>query len=178
MLAVADLPPIGKITQPWVGTKAGPATVNAAATSCDRTNFVDSGAKRSLSRTFLIPGADLPTRFGITETYGQFANITEAQAFINGVRKKMANCKKSDLGAEVTDKREQLSGPYGSEWTMWRVTSKISDEKSITYWMGVTRIDNVVAQVGFVPANDDDITADTFQALIVRARDRLLELDR
>ncbi len=68
-LAAADLPVVGAVNRPWVGTKPVPARPNVAATTCDRANFVRSGAPRAVTRTFLIPQARLPRRFGITETY-------------------------------------------------------------------------------------------------------------
>jgi hypothetical protein len=44
--------------------------------------------------------------------------------------------------------------------------------------MGVARVGNYVAQVNFTAAGDNDVDADTFQALVTRARDRLFELPR
>ncbi|MDT7798632.1 MAG: hypothetical protein QOI78_2065, partial [Actinomycetota bacterium] len=176
MLAVADLPPIGTIAKPWVGTRAGPATDNPAATTCDRADFVAAGASRSLSRTFLIPGANTPARFGLSETWGRFGSTTQAKAFMQQVRGRMDGCEKKDPGAKVSDRAEQLRGPRGSVWTMWRLESDISDKRTIAYWMGIARVGPNVAQVGFVPGDTFDVDAAAFRALVVRARDRLFEL--
>ena len=74
-LAVADLPVVGRIDKPWVGTQPTPGRPNVAATTCDKADFARSGARRPLTRTFLIPQARVPRRFGITETYGLFPQV-------------------------------------------------------------------------------------------------------
>ena len=72
ILAVADLPPVGRIAQPWVGTEPARRRRNPSATTCDRADFAKAGATRTRTRTFLIPEAPLPARFGLSETYGRF----------------------------------------------------------------------------------------------------------
>ena len=42
--------------------------------------------------------------------------------------------------------------------------------------MGVARAGRYVAQVNFTPSAADDVREDTFEALTIRARDRLCEL--
>jgi hypothetical protein len=176
MLAVADLPPIGTIAQPWVGTRAGPASPNPAATTCDRADFLAAGAGRSLSRTFLIPGANTPARFGLSETWGRFGSTAQAKAFVQQVRARMDACQKKDPGATVSHRAEQLKGPHGSQWTLWRLQNDIGAKHTIDYWMGVARVGPNVAQVGFVPGDKQDLSAAAFRALVIRARDRLFEL--
>ena len=176
MLAVADLPPIGTITKPWVGTKAGPAGKNPAATTCDRADFKAAGSRRSLSRTFLIPGAHMPDRFGLSETWGRFTSSRQAKAFVQQVRKRMDACEDKDLGAKISQRNEKGNGPSGSVWAMWRLESEISDKQKIGYWMGIARYGPHVAQVGFVPGDRSDVSPAAFRALVVRARDRLFEL--
>ncbi len=176
MLAVADLPPIGTISRPWVGTKAGPTGNNPAATTCDRANFAAAGARRSLSRTFLIPGAKTPSRFGLSETLGRFGSSKQAKAFVQQVRRRMDGCEDKDLGAKLSDRTQKLDGPRGSAWTMWRLVSEINDNKKIAYWMGIARYGPHVAQVGFVPGNTFDVSSEAFRALVIRSRDRLFEL--
>ena len=176
MLAVADLPPIGTITKPWVGTKAGPAGKNPAATTCDRADFAAAGSRRSLSRTFLIPGARTPDRFGLSETWGRFRSTKQAKAFVQQVRKRMDACEDKDLGAKVSNRSEKVNGPRGSGWTMWRLESEINDNRKIAYWMGIARYGPHVAQVGFVPGDRFDVSPAAFRALVIRARDRLFEL--
>jgi hypothetical protein len=175
-LAVADLPVIGKVNRPWVGTKPVRALPNVAATTCDKADFARAGAPRAMTRTFLIPQAKLPNRFGITETYGRFANPRKAHALVGDVSAKMASCEKHDLGATVGSEVVEAKGFRGSEYALWRLDSEINDSTSVGFWMGVARVGRYVAQVNFTPTGDNDIDEATFQALITRARDRLFEL--
>jgi hypothetical protein len=177
-LAVADLPVVGRIAKPWVGTQPVAARTNVAATTCDKTSFVAAGARAPMTRTFLIPQARLPRQFGITETYGAFAGPRKAHALVAAIDARMTGCGKKDLGAHVSDRLVETKGYRGSEYALWRLESEINDKKqTVGYWMGVTRVGRWVAQVNFTAAGDDDIDADTFQALVTRTRDRLFELD-
>jgi DNA-directed RNA polymerase specialized sigma24 family protein len=175
-LAAADLPVIGKINKPWVGTQPVPARPNIAATTCDKANFVRAGAPRAVTRTFLIPQAKLPRRFGIAETTGSFASVAKARGLVRSVAAAMAACEKKDLGAELSSQVVQPRGYRGSEYAIWRLDSEINDKTTVGFWMGVTRVGRYVAQVNFTPTGDNDVDEDTFLALITRARDRLFEL--
>ncbi len=175
-LAVADLPVVGSINQPWVGTDPVRAQPNIAATTCDKADFIRSGAPRSATRTFLIPEAKLPKRFGITETVGLFANPRKARAFVARVSASMAGCEKKDLGAQVSSEVAEPKGYRRSEYALWRLDSEINEDSTVGFWMGVARVGRYVAQVNFTPTGDNDIDEVTFHALISRARDRLFEL--
>ncbi len=175
-LASADLPVVGRISRPWVGTRPVPARQNVAATSCDKTSFISAGAPQAATRTFLIPEAKLSKRFGITETYGGFATQAKARALVRSISTKMASCEKRDLGAEVSSEIMQPDGYRGSEYALWRLDSEIDEESSVGFWMGVARVGRYVAQVNFTPVGANDVDEVTFQALITRARDRLFEL--
>ena len=175
-LAAADLPVVGRINRPWVGTKPVPARQNVAATSCDKTNFLRAGAPRAATRIFLIPQAKLSKRFGITETYGAFATPAKARALVRRISAAMASCEKRDLGAEVSSQVVQPDGYRGSEYALWRLDSEINEKSSVGFWMGVARVGRYVAQVNFTPVGANDVDEDTFQALITRSRDRLFEL--
>lgn len=175
-LAVADLPVIGRINKPWVGTDPAPARPNVAATTCDRADFARAGAPRAMTRTFLIPGARTAKRFGITETVGAFANRAKARGLVRSISSAMARCEDKDLGAQVSDPVVQPDGYRGSEYALWRLDSEIDEKTTVGFWMGVARVGRYVAQVNFTPSGDQDIGEDTFQALITRARDRLFEL--
>ena len=178
-LAAGDLPVVGRINRPWVGTDPVRAKVNVAATTCDKADFVKAGAKRPMTRTFLIPQAKLPRRFGITETYGRFANQRKADGFLQTIRSRMASCEKRDLGAKVSNAFHLPRGYRGSELALWRLDSEINKRQdTVGFWMGVVRVGSWVAQVNFTPVGANDIDADTFESLVVRARDRLFELSR
>ena len=107
ILAVADLPPVGRIAQPWVGTAPAPAGLNPSATTCDRADFTKSGARTTRTRTYLIPEAYLPARFGLSETYGVFPSTKAAAKFLTDVRAKVARCEDRDLATKVTNARRQ-----------------------------------------------------------------------
>nr|WP_297415557.1 hypothetical protein [uncultured Nocardioides sp.] len=175
MIAVADLPPVGRIEKPWVGIDATSGTPNTAATTCDRANFGKAGALETKSRTFLIPQAKLPARFGLTETYGRFRNEQAAKKFLSGVRRSVANCEDRDLATDVTASRTYQRG--GADRSVYDLRTEISEKESVRFRVGFVRIGRTVAQLTFVSAPRFDITRDRFEALVVRAGDRLRELD-
>ena len=175
MIAVADLPPVGRIDDPWVGIDATNGTPNPAATSCDRANFGRSGALQTRSRTFLIPQAKLPARFGLTETYGRFRNEKAARRFLAGVRSSVAGCEDRDLATSVVSSRTYQKN--GADRSVFDLRTEISDRESIRFRVGFVRVGRTVAQLTFVSAPKYDITPDRYQALVVRAGDRLRELD-
>jgi len=176
-LAAADLPVVGRINKPWVGTQPVRARSNVAATTCDKASFLKAGARKAATRTFLIPQGKLPRRFGITETYGAFTTQRKATALVRRISAAMASCEERDLGAQVSSEVVETKGYRNSEFALWRLDSEINETSSVGFWMGVVRVGNYVAQVNFTPASSNDIDEDTFQSLILRARDRLFELN-
>ena len=176
MLAVADLPAVGDLESTWVGTGAQRPQANPAATTCDHADFSGSGGAGVLSRTFLVPGAPTPSRFGISETMGRFATPARAGAFVALLRGRMDGCARKDPASRIT---AHASGHRaGSTWSLWRLESKVSDHRTITYWTAVSRVGRDVAQVTFVPGDGarQDITQKTFASLVERSRERLQEL--
>ncbi len=177
MLALADLPPVPGVSAQWVGTDAATSRTNPSATTCDNADFVASGADPAYVRTFLIPKAKLPTRFGLSETLGEFPGRPKAQGLIDQVTKQMASCEDRDLGASITEEASRPNGTGDSTWHLWRLESEVSSKQTIDYWMGVARVGSNVAQVSFVPGDGkQDLSKAEFTALVVRARDRLFEL--
>jgi hypothetical protein len=172
ILAVADLPPVGMIDDPWVGTEPAPARTNPAATTCDKADFAGSGATRTRTRTFLIPQAKLPSRFGLSESYGIFASRGRAAKFLTGVRAKVARCEKRDLAANVSHSRTSRS----PDMSTWNIKTAISDKQSVRFRVGLVRVGNAVAEVTFAPSATDDVSEAQFHDLVVRAGDRLREL--
>lgn len=173
MLSEVDLPPATGVRRPWVGTEPRRALDNAAATHCDDTDFTTRGMSNNLTRTFLIPKAKLPSEFGLTESVGTLPK-KRAKAFVGDVRDKLARCSKKQMGTEVTRLREVRRGDR--ELTVWRVTTAVTDDKSINFLMGVLRHGTAVGQVGFVPVKDVTIPPEQFQALAERALDRLRQM--
>ena len=179
MLAIADLPAIANVNQTWAGTDPTPATVNVAATTCDEADFAKSGAQDPVTRTYLIPEANLPQRFGLTETLGQFATGKAATAFVTRVATRMKSCPDRELGSKVSHAVVRLNAPTGSSYALWRLTNQVNkDEDIVPFWMGVVQVGRYVAQVNLTPVDQYDVDEKTFQALVIRARDRLHEVSQ
>jgi DNA-directed RNA polymerase specialized sigma24 family protein len=170
MLQVVDLPPISGVPMPWVGTDPTKPTVNPAATTCDNADFTSKSLTWSATRSFLIPEASLPSRFGISETVGRFGSERQARAFVAAIRKRMTGCEKHDLSATL-DKMHDDAG-----LSTWHLTTEISDKTSVDYYVALIRSGRVVSQVGFIPAPGATVQKGAFQALAERARDRLTNL--
>jgi hypothetical protein len=170
MLAEVDLPPVAGVRLPWVGTQPRRAMSNIADTSCDKTEFSGGGITHNLTRSFVIPGAKLPAQFGLTETVGTLP-APRAKAFVSRVRARMDSCAERQLGTDVVRIAHRVSGDR--ELAVWRVTTEITDKRSVTFLMGVVREDTAVAQVGFVPHLAVSMGPDAFVALVERAGQRL-----
>lgn len=176
MLAIADLPAIARVNRPWVGTDPAPATTNPAATTCDNANFVKAGAPGATTRTYLIPQARLPKRFGLTETIGRFRTPKAAARFMSQVTGRMKACPDKELGSTIEHAVLQQKGYRGSSFGLWRLESQVNKQRElIAYWTGIIRNGRNVAQVTLTPVDQYDVSPETFRALIARARDRIFE---
>jgi hypothetical protein len=173
MLAEIDLPPAAGVGKPWVGTEPRKALANAAATHCDDTDFSAAPMSNNLTRTFLVPEAKLAAEFGLTESVGTLPP-RRAKAFVAGVREALDRCPKRQMGTEVTRLRDVRRG--NTDLTVWRVNTEVTDDKTLSFLMGVVRDGTAVAQVGFVPVKGVTIAPEAFQALTQRALDRLAEM--
>ena len=176
ILAVADLPPVGRIRQPWVGTKPASGRVNPSATTCDRANFAKAGATRTRTRTYLIPEASLPARFGLSETYGVFSSTRAASRFLSDVRGMVGRCEKRDLATQVSDARTERRKSPQLDLSSWGLQTEVNDKQKVRFRLGFVRVGRTVAQLTFAPSPADDMTATNFRALLVRSGDRLREL--
>jgi hypothetical protein len=175
VLAVADLPPVGTIDKPWVGTTPGPARANPAQTTCDQANFATS-ASRTRTRTYLIPQAKLPARFGLSETYGVFASERAASRFLAVVRHKVHGCGRRNLATKVAHHRAGGSARKPSAWVTWDLATAVSKHETVRFRLGFVRFGRTVAELSFAPARHQNMTPAQFRALVHRAGDRLREL--
>jgi DNA-directed RNA polymerase specialized sigma24 family protein len=179
MLAIADLPVISNVMAAWAGTDPVPATVNLAATTCDQADFAGSGADHPVTRTYLIPEADLPKRFGLSETLGRFASPRAAGRFVERIVARMKACPDKDLGSTISHASVHVDRPAGSSYALWRLENQVNkEEKVVPFWMGVAQSGRYVAQVNLTPVGRYDVSPATFESLVVRARDRLAEVSR
>ncbi|KQW49914.1 hypothetical protein ASC77_25755 [Nocardioides sp. Root1257] len=170
MLDEVDLPSAAGVDRPWVGTEPRRALTNPAATHCDGTDFNAGGISNNVTRTFLVPEAKLPDEFGLTETVGTLP-AGKAKALVADVQDKLDRCSKKQIGTRVTRLRNVEKG--GTELTVWRVSTEVTDDKTMNFLMGIVRDGTAVAQVGFVPVKGVTIDQDAFTALAQRALDRL-----
>jgi DNA-directed RNA polymerase specialized sigma24 family protein len=179
MLAIADLPAIADVAFAWAGTDPAPAIENVAATTCDEADFARAGAKDPVTRTYLIPEADLPKRFGLTETLGQFPTAKAATGFVAKIAARMEACPDRELGSTVSQTVIRLKPGAGASYALWRLENQVNQEEELVpFWMGVVQVGRYVAQVNLTPVGKYDVDQATFEALVVRARDRLNEVNR
>jgi DNA-directed RNA polymerase specialized sigma24 family protein len=173
MLTTIDMPPIPGVRQPWVGTSPAPLRGNPAATSCDRAGFRPQGARDTRIRTFLVPKAGLPERFGLTEVVGDFRDPSAAAGFLASVRDSVAGCEDRDLATQVEAGSSLRTGPVVGSW--WRLRTELSDTEEVVYQVGFVRRGSEVAQVTFVPGGPGQLSPGDFRAVLVRAGERLAE---
>lgn len=176
MLAVADLPPAGAVTKPWVGTSPKPARQNPSATVCDRADFARSGASKTRARTFLIPGARLPARFGLSETVGGFSTPRAATRFLARIRDQVARCEDRNLATKVSESRSFGNARTRSVASTWRLETEVSERETVEFRVGFVRVGKHVAQLTFAPAGQANLAATDFRSLVLRAGERLGEL--
>lgn len=168
MLAEIDLPPVQGLAKSWVGTEPRKALSNAAATNCDGTSF--RSMRAAATRTFLIPQAKLPPEFGLTETIGTLPQ-RKAKRLVATVRDRLARCEDKQMGTKVT--RLRSSSTARTDLAVWRVRTEVSDNRTISFLMGLVRDGGAVAQVGFVPSERVTIRDADFEELTRRALARL-----
>lgn len=179
MLAIADLPVIADVMDAWAGTDPAAASVNVAATTCDKADFARSGARNPVTRTYLIPEAHLPKRFGLTETLGEFPSVRTARSFLGRIVSRMKACPDKELGSTVSHAIVRVDQPAGPSYAIWRLENQVNkDEKVVPFWMGVVQVGRFVAQVNLTPVEKYDVDEHTFESLVVRARDRLAEVNQ
>ncbi|MDP9822182.1 hypothetical protein [Nocardioides massiliensis] len=178
LIAVVDLPPVGRIERPWVGSSPAPANPNPAVTTCDDTNFGRSGADRGRSRTFVIPEADLPPEFGVATSYGVFANPRRAAAVLERSTARLDGCADRDLASTVRRVAQESTGRGRTaiDLRVWDVTTEISEDAQVQFRTALVRAGSRVAQLTFIPTEGAGMDADAFIALAERATERLAEL--
>jgi DNA-directed RNA polymerase specialized sigma24 family protein len=179
MLAIADLPAVADVVQPWAGTDPAEAKVNVAATTCDDADFVKGGAQKPVTRTYVIPNAGLPDRFGLSETLGEFATGKAATSFVARIADRMKTCPDRELASKVSHSVVHLKQGAGASYALWRLENQVNKkEEVVPFWMGVVQLGRYVAQVNLTPVGKYDVDRNTFEALVVRARDRLAEVSQ
>jgi DNA-directed RNA polymerase specialized sigma24 family protein len=175
MLDAVDLPPIAGVPKPWVGTEPRRAMDNDASTSCDDADFRSAPMSNNVTRTFVIPGSRLPAQFGITETVGTMP-ARRAKAFVERIRARMSACPDEDLGTDVT--RVAHRGGAARDLSVWAVRTELSEDRTVSFLMGIVREGTAIGQVGFVPDARVTMPRAAFVALLERAAARLPAMPR
>lgn len=174
LLSEIDLPPISGVNLPWVGTEPVRPSANMAATRCDDVTFAGKfkGIRftQTSTRTFVIPEADLADEFGLTETVGALP-AKQATAFIDEVRARLGSCATRDLGTDVTAGKR--FNAKDRSLSVWHLTTEVSDKRTLTYSMAILRSGTSVGQLSFVRSRNVAMSEGAFDALAVRALDRL-----
>ena len=181
MLTEVDLPPVTAIDQPWVGTEPRKANRNLAATRCDQASFAGTFKKAefaaNMTRTFLIPEAELPDEFGLTETVATLPQ-RRAKSFVAVVRQRLGDCEAKDdgLGTEVDQVANIEEGNISL--TAWELTIQVTDKRSVRYTMAIMRRGTAIGQLAFVPTDKVEMSQGAFVDLAKRALDRLVEMPK
>jgi hypothetical protein len=149
------------------------ARQNPATTACDDTDF--SNTRESRTRTYLIPEADLPTRFGLAQTYGVFRDSDRAKEFVGNARARVAGCEDRDVATEVVASQVGSSA-RGAHWSSFVLETEVAEDEVIRFRTGFVRAGDKVAQVTFTPTVKDDISQAAFNRMLERAGDRLRQL--
>jgi PknH-like protein len=182
-LGLVDLPAAAGVTAAWFGVDPVPARrTNPARTACDRADFSGPGVQWARSRTYLVPDAPLPPRFGLTQTVAAFRSPSAAAGFLAGVRDSVGACEDRELSTTVSsgpDVPDPGRGPAaGAERVSWTLDTEVAESRSVRIRVGFARSGRFVAQVTFVSGDAEDLTDDQLDALLVRAGQRLHELER
>lgn len=173
LLSEIDLPGVAGVTKPWVGTDPEPARFNYAASGCARANFLNPAMTSKLTRSFVIPDKSLPSTFGITETVASLP-IDAGRDWINDTKSRLAQCVERRLGTEISRLTERQTKTQ--DLTVWRVTTELSDTRSVSYFMALLRNGTAVAQLGFIQGREARTPSGEFVALADRALARLPRL--
>lgn len=174
MVSDIDMPPVANVTRPWVGTEPRAAQQNFAATQCDETTFgKPQGVTNALTRTFVVPGGQVPDEFGLTQTVGTLP-AGKAAAFFSGIRSRVTECAGEDNGTDVESLAFRRTG--ANEVIVWRMRITIADQTTVPYLMGIARNGTAVTQIGFFPAGDKTMGPTAFVQLVERAQRRLKQL--
>ena len=151
MLSEVDLPPVPGVDRPWVGTEPRRRVPQRGGHQLRPRRLLGAPMTHNATRSFVVPRARLAAQFGLTETVGSLP-AARAAAFVDTVRARMAACPDKELGTKVASVRQVATARR--DLGVWRVTTEITDDTTISFLMGIVRDGTSLAQVGFVPDGD------------------------
>lgn len=172
-LGAVDLPPVATVQSPWVGTDPAPAGPDVAAALCEGGSFGTDAVQPVRSRTFVLPRAPLPTRFGITQTVAVMGSPAAAGRLVQQTAEQIRTCPDRRLTAAVTGGTTISAGEVHA--TAWRLTYELA-RSEVYHRIGVVRAGRVVSQLTLSPTAAADPGLAAFERLLARAGQRLAEL--
>jgi len=171
LLDVVDFPQAGSVRASWTATEPRRATQNLATIACDDSDFSQDPVSNGMTRSFLVLGARMPKRFGVTETVGTLPTPRAARRFVGVVHKRMGTCEDHDLASTVEPMFDETGRRI--QYAAWHITTEVNDDDTIDFLMAIVRRGDAVAQIGFVTAKGATFDRRTFRALAERAIERL-----
>lgn len=155
LLAEIDLAPVPGVRRPWAGTEPKRPMPADMITPCGPPGFVErfrgAAFDQGATRSFVIPEAKLPQEFGLTETVGALPKRV-ARRFVEQVRSRFASCPDRELGTEV-DEVARTDVP-GRSLTVWRLEVRVTEQRTIDYWVALLRVGTSIGQLDLVPADE------------------------
>jgi hypothetical protein len=149
--------------------------VNPAAGLCDQTNFGHQAFVRARSRSFVMPESDLLSRFGLSQTVGLISEPALAEQLVAATVERVQSCPERELSATIDSYQELGEGDLDGH--VWQITFEVDEGAEVTYRLGLVRLTTRVAELSFAGAPSADVGAEAFADLVLRAGERLRELD-
>jgi hypothetical protein len=177
-LGAVDIPPVANLAKVLVGTppKHYPSQQNPAATSCDEAQFNGDGVTGVRSRSYVVLHAkQVPTTFGVTETIATFPSEARATNYLRRLQGRLGKCEDRYITARVRGPHRDGEGTV--KIRTWWLSLEATSKKEIEYRVALVRNGSRVAQVMFTPVGRFDVSGRAFNALAIRAGQRLAELD-
>ena len=115
----------------------------------------------------------------LADVPSQFPTAKAATGFVARIAQRMKTCSQRDLGSAVSQAVVHLGDASGASYALWRLENQVNQKQDLVpFWMGVVQVGSQVAQVNLTPVGQYDVDRPTFEALVVRARDRLHEVSQ
>ncbi len=182
LVSAWDLPSVGRRTGPWVGATArqikganGDVGLVRCSTVGLRGKFGGATYRHGVARDYVLPYAELPVEFGLTEAAAALP-AKRAAGLVDRVRRQITGCPDADAGAG-TDVRVLGRFDQGNQsMSAWRLETELPNNRTVDYSMAIVRRGTGVAMILFVSAPRVKMADDDFVRLSRRALERLREM--
>jgi hypothetical protein len=182
MVSEWDLPPAGDDTGHWVGPAAkrvGRNNGTLGMLACNRVSFTgefrNAEFRHGTARSFVLPTADLPTEFGLSQMVASLPR-QRATAFADRGKERIEGCPATGTGAGTTVQslREEQQG--NRQMMVWRLRTELTEGRALTYNIAFLRLGSSVSVLLFISVPDARMTDEDFVQVSERAMQRLREL--